>query len=90
MNDKRILTDLYDVLTSQQTIITYLLNSHMALVNTLANDSALPTFSDHFEDDYTQRSQHPKGEMFEALSAMRRKLVAIGETLKRDMGSWNN
>jgi hypothetical protein len=90
MNEKRILADLYDVLTSQQTIITYLLTSHVALINTLANESALPTFSDRFDHDYTQRSQHPRGEMFEALSAMRSKLAAIGETLKRDMGGLHN
>ncbi len=90
MNEKRVLADLYNVLASQQTLITYFLTSHVALINTLSNESALPTFVDRFQEKHEYTSKHPKGQLFEALSVMQSKLDAIGATLKQDIGGWNN
>jgi hypothetical protein len=90
MNDKAILADLYDVLSSQQKVIFFILANHQALIDTLSNEPSLQTFNDRFEENHAYTSKHPKGGLFEALSAMQSKLDAIGETLKRDTGGWHN
>jgi hypothetical protein len=90
MNDRQILTDLYDVISSQQRLLLFSFRSYQALVNTLINESALRGFDDRFQDNHDHISKHPKGELFEALSVMQHKLDVIGETLKRDMGGLSN
>jgi hypothetical protein len=90
MNYKGIFTDLYDVISSQQKVIFFILANHQALIDTLANEPALPTFVDRFQENHEYTSKHPKGQLFEALSAMQSKLDAIGATLKQDRGGWDN
>ena len=89
-NDKKIIADLYEVIRSQHQVISYLVANDQALVETLANDSALSYFADSFHNKQTYALKHPKGPLVEALFVLQDKLDAIGTTLKRDTGGWDN
>jgi len=51
--DKQTLIDLYEIVRSQQRVITYLVANNQALVETLANDSALSYFTDSFQNKHS-------------------------------------
>jgi hypothetical protein len=87
---KQIVTDLFEVIRSQHRVISALVANDQALVQTLANDSALSYFVDSFQNKQTYALAHPTGPLAEVLSVMQGKLDAIGKTLKRDTGGWDN
>ena len=88
--DKQVVIDLYEVIRSQQKVISFLVANDHALVETLANESALPHFVDSFQRKQDYARKHPEGHLAEALVAMQGMLDAIGKTLKRDTGGWAN
>lgn len=88
--DKQIIIDLYETIKSQNAVISYLVTTDQALINTLANDPALPNFSKDFQKNHTYTATNPKGQAIEAMLQLQRTLVAIGEKLKQDIGGWNN
>ena len=90
-NTQKIIADLYDVIREQHRVISYLVVSQQALVETLANFSEkLPYFSDSFQNKHSYARKHPKGPLVEALSVLQDKLDVIGKTLKLDIGGWEN
>jgi hypothetical protein len=88
--DKQTITDLYEVVRSQQKVISFLVANDEALIEVLATDPALPNFFDSFDRRQTHARTHPEGQLAEVLDLMERMLDAIGETLKRDVGKWDN
>lgn len=88
--DKQIIIDLYEAVKSQNAVISYLVTTDQALINTLANDAALPHFPDNFQKSHTYSATHPTGPVIEALLQLQRTLVATGEKLKQDIGGWDN
>ncbi len=87
---KQIIVDLYEVIKSQNAVISYLNATDYALMNTLANDPALSNFVDSFQKNHEYSSTRPTGQLAEALAELQRKLDAIGATLKQDIGGWDN
>jgi hypothetical protein len=88
--DKQVIIDLYEVIRSQQKLISFLYANDHALVQTLANDAALSNFVSAFQNSHTHARKHPSGPLAEVLLLMQSKLDAIGATLKRDIGGWEN
>ncbi len=88
--EQQIIADLYEVIRSQNVVISYLVATDNALVNTLANDPALPSFVKNFQKHHTHSAKHPEGTLAESLVELQRMLGAIGEKLKQDIGGWNN
>jgi hypothetical protein len=88
--EKQIIVDLYEVIKAQNAVLSFLVASEHALINTLVNDPALPKFGDAFQKNHDYCSTHPTGQVAEALAELQRMLGAVGEKLKEDIGEWNN
>jgi HD-like signal output (HDOD) protein len=88
--DKEIITDLYKVIQSQHRVISYLVANNRALVETLANDSALSNFVDGFQNRQEYALKHPAGHLSQALGELERMLASVGEKLKAGTGGWEN
>jgi hypothetical protein len=88
--DKQIIVDLYEVIKSQNALISFLVATDQALMDTLANDAALSNFSQSFQRHHVYSAANPKGQVAETLAELQRMLAAVGEKLKRDTGGWNN
>jgi len=88
--DKRVITDLFEVIRSQHQIIASLVASDQALVETLANDPALSNFASGLQKRQEYALKNPRGSLAQALGELRRTLDAVGETLKADIGDWKN
>jgi hypothetical protein len=88
--DKQIITDLFEIIKSQNVVISYLVSTDTALVNTLVNTPELPFFAVQFQNNHAHAATHPEGKVVESLLQLQRMLVAIGEKLKADIGGWNN
>ncbi len=86
--DKQIIVDLYEVIKSQNAVISFLVANDHALVNTLANSPSVPYFADAFHNQQTYAATHPTGQLAESLVELQRMLFAIGEKLKQDTGGW--
>jgi hypothetical protein len=88
--DKQIITDLYEVIRSQQQVLSYLVANDHALVETLANDPALSNFADGFQRRVEYALTRPKGSLAESLAELLRMLDAVGEKLRREIGGWEH
>jgi hypothetical protein len=88
--EKQLIADLYDVVRSQQKLISFLVVNSEALLEALATDPALPDFLDSFDRKQTLARTQPEGQVAEVLDLMEHMLDAIGKRLKRDSGGWHN
>jgi hypothetical protein len=88
--EKQLIADLYDVVRSQQKLISFLVVNGEALLEALATDPALPDFLDSFDRKQVLARTQPEGQVAEVLDLMEHMLDAIGKRLKRDSGGWHN
>lgn len=88
--DKQIVTDLFEVISSQHKLLTFLVANDQGIVSTLSNSPSVPLFADAFRNHQEYALAHPRGSLSESLEVMQHKLDAIRETLKRDIGGWDN
>jgi hypothetical protein len=88
--DKQIISDLYEVICSQHSVIYSLVANDHALVETLANDPSLSDFVDAFQKKQAHALKNPSGSLAQALVSLQHMLDVVGEKLKRDIGGWEN
>ena len=84
--DKQIISDLYEVICSQHSVISSLVANDRALVETFANDPSLSDFVDTFQKKQTHALKNPTGSLAQALISLQHMLDVVGEKLKRDIG----
>lgn len=84
---ERVIADLYEVISTQNKVISYLVTSDEASVSALAE--LLPGFEVKFQTNHDYGRKHP-GPIGQSLAALRDKLDEVERTLKRRIGGWTN
>ncbi len=84
---ERVIADLYEVIRTQNQVISYLITNDEASVSALAE--LLPGFEEKFQRKHDYQTKHP-GEIGQSLAALRGKLDGVERILKRLIGGWTN
>jgi hypothetical protein len=84
---ERVIADLYEVIRTQQQVLSYCVTTDEALMGVLAE--SLSGFEATFQRKHSYAENHP-GSIGQALAALRGKLDAVEEKLRRRIGGWTN
>ena len=84
---ERVIADLYEVIRTQNQVISYLITNDEASVSALAE--LLPGFEEKFQTKHRYQTKHP-GPIGQSLAALRGKLDGVERILKRRIGGWTN